>query len=128
MMIKMSTESYIIEDLWMNNYNYESLLYFCICILYSKMLWNGSIIYLFIYYYLHKTMSVHLVFGTCLCIGRAQDRWVFKGKDGSNGKRTHWGSIICQVMPQWTMKPSFLGEWRRLDKYMNIKKDFQFLF
>ena len=48
MMIKMSTESYIIEDSWMNNYNYESLLYFCVCILYSKMLWNGSIIYLFI--------------------------------------------------------------------------------
>ena len=84
--------------------------------------------YLFIYYYyyyLHKTISMHSVFGTCLCNGRAQDRWVLKGKDGSNGKRTHRGSIICQVMPQWTMNPSSLGEWRRLDKYMNIKKDFQ---
>ena len=43
MMIKMSVESYIIEDSWVNNYNYESLLYFCVFILYSKMLWNGSI-------------------------------------------------------------------------------------
>ena len=127
MMIKMSAESYIIEDSWMNNYNYESLLYFCVCILYSKcceIVQN----FLFFYYYLHKTTLVHSVFGTCLCIGRAQDRWVLKGKDGCNGKRTHRGSIIRQVMPQWTMNPSSLGEWRRLDKYMKIKKDFQFLF
>ena len=82
----------------------------------------------FYYYYLHKTISVHSVFGTCLCIGRAQDRWVLKSKDGCNGKRTHPGSIIRQVMPQRTMNPSSLGEWRRLDKYMKIKKDFQFLF
>ena len=61
--------------------------------------------YYYYYYYLHKTISMHSMFGTCLCIGKAQDRWVLKSKDGSNGKRTHRGSIICQVNEQWTHLP-----------------------
>ena len=48
MMIKMSVESYIIEDSWMNNYNYESLLYFCVCILYSKCCEIVQFFYFFI--------------------------------------------------------------------------------
>ena len=105
---KTRAKSNTIEDSLMNSYNYDSLLYFCVSskhVIYSKMLWK--MVQMF-WYYLHETISVHSVFGTCLHIGRAQDRWVLKGKDGCNSKRPHWRKRSGPFMPQLTIKPSSL--------------------
>ena len=67
-----------------------------------KFLWNGLNFMILLAWY--ETISVHSVFGTCLCNDRAQDWWVLEGNDGCNSKRTHWGKILGQVMPRVIMK------------------------
>ena len=57
----------------MNNYNYESLLYF-VSAFYSPKCCEMVQFFFFFFYYLHKTISMHSMFGTCLCIDKAQDR------------------------------------------------------
>ena len=65
----------IFENSWMNSYKFiimRAYYSFVSAFYISKILWNGPNFMILLVW--DETISVHSVFGTCLCNGRAQDR------------------------------------------------------